>query len=188
MLLIPCPWCGPRPENEFRYCGQAHVVRPADPSVVDDAEWAAYLYLRDNPKGARIPNAGAMCTAADGSSTACATPSPTGSPSPADPATSCRHRPGHHDAALPHSGGRADRPRPAGSFQLRRQAAGGFRRRHAGLGPAGERRAPGRPVVQVPPAARHPVRRIRGTQRAGHPRSRRRAGHAQPARHPDRAV
>ncbi|WP_428486094.1 sarcosine oxidase subunit delta [Rhodopila sp.] len=52
MLLIPCPWCGLRPENEFRYCGQAHVVRPDDPSAVDDAAWAAYLYLRDNAKGA----------------------------------------------------------------------------------------------------------------------------------------
>jgi sarcosine oxidase, subunit delta len=52
MLLIPCPWCGPRPENEFRYGGQAHVARPADPSAVDDADWAIYLYLRDNPRGA----------------------------------------------------------------------------------------------------------------------------------------
>ena len=51
MLLIPCPWCGPRPENEFRYGGQAHVVRPADPASADDATWAAYLYFRDNPKG-----------------------------------------------------------------------------------------------------------------------------------------
>ena len=52
MLLIPCPWCGKRPENEFRYGGQAHIVRPADPAAVDDATWAAYLYLRDNRKGA----------------------------------------------------------------------------------------------------------------------------------------
>jgi sarcosine oxidase subunit delta len=51
MLLIPCPWCGPRPENEFRYGGQAHLTRPTDPSKVDDATWAAYLHLRDNPKG-----------------------------------------------------------------------------------------------------------------------------------------
>jgi sarcosine oxidase, subunit delta len=51
MLLIPCPWCGPRPENEFRHAGQAHVVRPADPSQVDDAAWADYLYQRDNPRG-----------------------------------------------------------------------------------------------------------------------------------------
>lgn len=51
MLLIPCPWCGPRPENEFRYAGQAHLVRPPDPSSVDDAAWGAYLYLRENPRG-----------------------------------------------------------------------------------------------------------------------------------------
>jgi sarcosine oxidase subunit delta len=51
MLLIPCPWCGNRPENEFRYGGQAHLVRPADPAAVNDGVWVAYLYLRDNPKG-----------------------------------------------------------------------------------------------------------------------------------------
>jgi len=51
MLLIPCPWCGPRDETEFRYGGQAGIVRAADPSALDDAEWAAFLFLRDNPKG-----------------------------------------------------------------------------------------------------------------------------------------
>ncbi len=51
MLLIPCPWCGNRPESEFRYGGQANIQRPADPASVDDAAWVAYLYLRDNPKG-----------------------------------------------------------------------------------------------------------------------------------------
>ena len=35
MLLIHCPYCGPRPELEFGYAGQAHVARPADPSTVD---------------------------------------------------------------------------------------------------------------------------------------------------------
>jgi sarcosine oxidase, subunit delta len=52
MLLIPCPYCGmERPELEFRYGGEAHVARPADPEAVDDADWAAYLYFRSNPKG-----------------------------------------------------------------------------------------------------------------------------------------
>ena len=51
MLLIPCPYCGSRPEIEFRYAGEAHVVRPADPAAVSDEEWAAYLYLRTNPPG-----------------------------------------------------------------------------------------------------------------------------------------
>jgi heterotetrameric sarcosine oxidase delta subunit len=26
-------------------------MRPADPAGVDDAAWASYLYLRDNPRG-----------------------------------------------------------------------------------------------------------------------------------------
>jgi sarcosine oxidase subunit delta len=51
MLLIPCPWCGPRPENEFHYGGEAGIARPYDPSAVDDAAWAEFLYMRTNPKG-----------------------------------------------------------------------------------------------------------------------------------------
>lgn len=51
MLLIPCPWCGPRPENEFQYGGEAHIARPRDPSASDDAAWAGFLYLRSNPRG-----------------------------------------------------------------------------------------------------------------------------------------
>ncbi len=53
MLLIPCPWCGPRAQTEFHYGGDASLRRPAlstartpaDPALVD------YVYLRDNPKG-----------------------------------------------------------------------------------------------------------------------------------------
>jgi sarcosine oxidase, subunit delta len=52
MLLIPCPYCGmERPELEFRYGGEAHVARPADPGAVSDADWAGYLYFRSNRKG-----------------------------------------------------------------------------------------------------------------------------------------
>jgi len=51
MLLIPCPYCGERPELEFTYGGQAHIARPADPSALTDEQWAEYLYMRDNPKG-----------------------------------------------------------------------------------------------------------------------------------------
>lgn len=50
MLLIPCPWCGERDETEFRYGGQAHLARP-DPGATGDAQWAEYLFIRDNPKG-----------------------------------------------------------------------------------------------------------------------------------------
>jgi len=51
MLLIPCPWCGPRDETEFSCGGEAHIERPADPDAVSDAEWADYLFMRKNTKG-----------------------------------------------------------------------------------------------------------------------------------------
>jgi sarcosine oxidase, subunit delta len=51
MLLIACPWCGSRAENEFRYGGEAHIARPTDPRSVEDNAWAAFLYMRSNPKG-----------------------------------------------------------------------------------------------------------------------------------------
>jgi sarcosine oxidase subunit delta len=51
MLIINCPYCGPRPELEFSYAGQAHLARPADPAAVGDDEWTAYLYLRANTRG-----------------------------------------------------------------------------------------------------------------------------------------
>jgi sarcosine oxidase, subunit delta len=51
MMLIPCPWCGPRDESEFHYGGQAGVAYPADPGALSDAEWGRYLFFRDNPKG-----------------------------------------------------------------------------------------------------------------------------------------
>lgn len=49
MLLIPCPYCGPRPELEFKHGGEAHVVR--DPSVAADTDWGAFLYTRSNTRG-----------------------------------------------------------------------------------------------------------------------------------------
>lgn len=50
MLLIPCPFCGfARPEIEFRHAGEAHLVRPETP--VSDEDFAAFLFLRENPKG-----------------------------------------------------------------------------------------------------------------------------------------
>jgi len=51
MLLIDCPYCGKRPELEFTYGGEAHIARPRDPAALSDEEWAAFLYLRTNPKG-----------------------------------------------------------------------------------------------------------------------------------------
>ena len=51
MLMIECPWCGPRDETEFSYGGEAGIVRPKDPDTLSDAEWADYLFMRTNTKG-----------------------------------------------------------------------------------------------------------------------------------------
>ena len=51
MLLITCPYCGPRAELEFRCGGEAHIARPDDPASLSDEAWAAFLFYRDNPKG-----------------------------------------------------------------------------------------------------------------------------------------
>lgn len=51
MMRIPCPWCGPRGEDEFHCAGEAHMARPPEPAAVSDEGWAAYLHERENPKG-----------------------------------------------------------------------------------------------------------------------------------------
>lgn len=49
MMLLPCPWCGPRNVTEFRYAGERHV-RP-DPGATTPQEWRHYLYTKANPAG-----------------------------------------------------------------------------------------------------------------------------------------
>ncbi|MGD9765174.1 MAG: sarcosine oxidase subunit delta [Candidatus Binatia bacterium] len=49
MLLIPCPYCGPREQAEFHYGGAAHIEMP--PDGVDDETWGRYLFYRPNPQG-----------------------------------------------------------------------------------------------------------------------------------------
>ncbi|HVE51383.1 MAG TPA: sarcosine oxidase subunit delta [Casimicrobiaceae bacterium] len=49
MLLIPCPWCGPRNQLEFSYGGDATLRYPR--SDGSEAAWSDYVYLRDNPRG-----------------------------------------------------------------------------------------------------------------------------------------
>ena len=51
MLLIDCPFCGPRDEDEFRCGGEAHIERPVPAETVDDARWTDYLHNRANPRG-----------------------------------------------------------------------------------------------------------------------------------------
>ena len=52
MLLITCPWCGQRDQSEFSYGGEAHIPRPVGSEKLTDAEWAEYVFMRNNPKGA----------------------------------------------------------------------------------------------------------------------------------------
>jgi sarcosine oxidase subunit delta len=49
MMLIPCPWCGPRNQVEFTNGGDATVQRPAESSP--ESPWVEYVNQRDNPRG-----------------------------------------------------------------------------------------------------------------------------------------
>ena len=51
MLIITCPWCGPREQTEFSCGGEAHIVRPVDTDALTDAQWGDYLFMRKNPRG-----------------------------------------------------------------------------------------------------------------------------------------
>ena len=51
MLLITCPYCGPRGEEEFTNGREAHITRPAHPEDLSDAQWAHYTFLHNNQKG-----------------------------------------------------------------------------------------------------------------------------------------
>ena len=51
MLLIQCPYCGPRDEAEFSCGGEAHIARPLADNNITDAQFADYLFYRHNPKG-----------------------------------------------------------------------------------------------------------------------------------------
>jgi len=49
VILLPCPYCGPRNDVEFRYVGE---LRPRpDPNEADPHEWRSYLYGRQNRAG-----------------------------------------------------------------------------------------------------------------------------------------
>jgi len=50
-MLLRCPVCGTREEDEFGYGGDAAAVRPKNSDALLDTEWTDFVYLRDNPKG-----------------------------------------------------------------------------------------------------------------------------------------
>jgi methylglutamate dehydrogenase subunit B len=47
-MRIPCPYCGPRGNEEFVFLGAADPLRP---DVDDGDAWHDYVYLRDNVAG-----------------------------------------------------------------------------------------------------------------------------------------
>ena len=51
MLLIACPWCGTRDEDEFTYGSVWEKRRPIDSLSLTDEQWAQYLYVEENVRG-----------------------------------------------------------------------------------------------------------------------------------------
>ena len=51
MLLLTCPWCGERDEQEFHCGGEAHIARPLETEKMTDQAWGDYVFMRKNPKG-----------------------------------------------------------------------------------------------------------------------------------------
>ena len=49
MMLIRCPWCGPRGAAEFHYVGELKP-RP-DTASATPGDWRDYLYFPANPCG-----------------------------------------------------------------------------------------------------------------------------------------
>jgi sarcosine oxidase subunit delta len=52
MLLLNCPWCGPRAFIEFTYGGEAVGPRPDEDAP--DGAWHEHVYLRANPVGPHL--------------------------------------------------------------------------------------------------------------------------------------
>jgi sarcosine oxidase subunit delta len=49
MILLLCPYCGPRNVSEFRYVGE--VSERPDPNATGVEDWRTFLYVRNNPAG-----------------------------------------------------------------------------------------------------------------------------------------
>jgi heterotetrameric sarcosine oxidase delta subunit len=49
MILVPCPYCGPRNASEFRWGGEI-TLRP-DPNNTTKQQWHEYLYFKRNAAG-----------------------------------------------------------------------------------------------------------------------------------------
>jgi len=55
MMLLPCPYCGPRDVTEFSYGGDGNVQQPDENetgvAASSAAASSACVFLRDNPRG-----------------------------------------------------------------------------------------------------------------------------------------
>ena len=191
MLLIHCPYCGPRPELEFSYGGQAHVARPADPSATSTPTNGPNFCTCATTRAACTPSAGVTCAAARDFSMRCVTRRRT---------VSC----------ATYSSRRADAEAPARGGGAVSATRHDERRSHRPRGRCGSRSTAGpitgfagdtlasallangvqrvRPLLQISPPARHARRRLGGAECAGHGRARRGATHAEPARDAGRDV
>ncbi len=54
MMLIPCPWCGDRHEQEFTHGGDASKIMPSGDRQSDSDAWYQYVYERVNPAGEHV--------------------------------------------------------------------------------------------------------------------------------------
>ncbi len=53
MMLIPCPWCGPRDESEF-VCGGERVQPRSEAVALGDDAWLERMMIRANRRGAHV--------------------------------------------------------------------------------------------------------------------------------------
>ena len=51
MLMINCPFCGPRNESEFVHGGPIREKRPENAQDLTDADWVDQLTVPQNPIG-----------------------------------------------------------------------------------------------------------------------------------------
>lgn len=52
MFEIHCPYCDEKkPEVEFAYAGEAHILRSTTGDDLDDQQWSEFLFYRDNARG-----------------------------------------------------------------------------------------------------------------------------------------
>ena len=68
MLLVPCPYCGPRPETSSAAAARPTSSGPPIPAAASDEDWAHISIYRTNPKGAHRER-WYHCTAAAAGST-----------------------------------------------------------------------------------------------------------------------